>query len=211
MFALDLPGHGKSEGRGLQSIPAYAGTVLEWLDSIGLHKALFVGHSLGGGIALELAIHHAEHVLGLGLVGSAPRLKVNPEILANASSPTTFFKAIETITSWSYSHEAPAHLIELSGQRLAETRSSVFYGDLLACEAFNVTAQIDQIHQPTLVICGSEDRMTPPRSSQLLAGIIPGARLEIIPAAGHNVMLEQPQAVASVLAEFLAGVPYQPG
>src|SRR5512135_2219935 len=55
VYALDLPGHGKSGGRGQQSIPAYAQAVLAWLEQIGIHRAVFVGHSMGAAIALSIA------------------------------------------------------------------------------------------------------------------------------------------------------------
>ncbi len=61
------------------------------------------------------------------------------------------------------------------------------------------------------MICGQEDELTPLRYSQYLADQIQGASLEVIAEAGHMVMLERPQAVASALSGFLAQVPYQPG
>ena len=81
VFALDLPGHGKSGGRGQQSISTYAEVVLEWLESVGIHSAVFVGHSMGGAIAMTLALDHPEHVLGLGLVSAGARLRVAPAFL----------------------------------------------------------------------------------------------------------------------------------
>src|SRR5512136_2375769 len=52
IYALDLGGHGKSEGRGHQSIGAYASQVIDWLTAMGLHRAVFVGHSMGAAVAL---------------------------------------------------------------------------------------------------------------------------------------------------------------
>ena len=85
VYALDLPGHGKSEGRGQQSITAYAQCVLDWMDSLQMHKAVFIGHSMGGAVALTLGLQHPERVLGLGLVGTGARLKVAPAILEYAA------------------------------------------------------------------------------------------------------------------------------
>jgi pimeloyl-ACP methyl ester carboxylesterase len=211
IFALDLPGHGKSAGQGHQSIGAYVGTVLEWLGAMSLNRAVFVGHSMGGAIAMGLGIHYPEHVLGLGLVASGSRLRVDPELLMSTSSPTTFTKAIDFIIEESFSPSTDAQLVEIATKRLAETRPSVLYGDFLACDTFDVVDQLKQIRKPTLLVCGGEDKMTPPRYSQHIAGEIPGARLEIIPQAGHMVMLEQPVAVATALARFLAEIPYLAG
>jgi pimeloyl-ACP methyl ester carboxylesterase len=65
---------------------------------------------------------------------------------------------------------------------------------------------MDHVHEialPTLILCGEEDRMTPLKYSEYLRDRIPGARLVVIPRAGHMVMLEQPRAVNEAIAEFL--------
>ena len=208
IYAPDLPGHGKSGGRGQQSIQAYASNIIDWLESIGLHSALFVGHSMGSAIALTLALDYPEHILGLGLVGGGARLKMNPALLESASSDTTFQNAVDTVVGWSFSSQAPPELVALAGKRMAESRPSVLYGDFLACDSFDVTERLAEIQSPTLVVCGTEDRMTPLRNAQYLVDNIPGARLAAVPGAGHMVMLERPQAVAALLGEFLATVSY---
>lgn len=126
-------------------------------------------------------------------------------------SPTTFHRAVEIVSNAFFSQFADPHLVELAAARMAETRSTVFYGDFLACDQFDVSDQIQQIHQPVLVLCGAEDRLTPPHYSEFLAGQIPNARLEVIPQAGHMVMLEQPHAVATSLAKFLGNLSYHAG
>ncbi len=211
IYAPDLPGHGKSEGRGQQSIQSYAGLLLDWLAGLGIYQAVFIGHSMGGAIALALAIYHKDHVLGLGLFDTGAQLKVNPVILEKAANPTTYLSAVEMIVNASFSSSADPRMVELVGKRMAETRPSVLQGDFLACDSFNVTELVDQIHQPALIICGTEDRMTPMRYSQMLAGSISTSHLEVIPQAGHMAQLEQPQIVADALAKFLPLIPYTPG
>jgi pimeloyl-ACP methyl ester carboxylesterase len=208
VYAPDLPGHGKSGGRGQQSVPAYAEEILAWLASLGLHSAVFVGHSMGSAIALSLALNHPEHVLGLGLAGGGARLRVAPALLESAAQPATFQNAIESVVSWSFSPQTPAHLVELARQNMIETRPSVLYSDFLACDAFDESARIAEIRQPTLILCGEDDKMTPLRYSQFLASSIPNATLKIIPNAGHMVMLEQPLAVAEALSVFLSTISF---
>ena len=133
------------------------------------------------------------------------------EILTDAASPTTYRKANEAISRLAFSPSADPHLIELVVQRMAEIRQSVMHGDLLACNDFDATGRIERIRQPTLVLCGSDDRMTPLRYSQFLADTIPSGRLVVIPAAGHMLMLERPQAVAEALDVFLSGISYYAG
>jgi len=211
VFALDLPGHGKSPGRGQQSIAGYARCVWEWLGAVGLNRAAFIGHSMGGAIALEMAFQYPENVLALGLFATGTRLPIPPDILTDAASSTTYRKANEAISRLAFSPSADAHLVELVVRRMDETRQSVMQGDLLACNDFDATGRINRIRQPTLVLCGSDDRMTPLRYCQFLADTIPSGRLVVVPQAGHMVMLERPQVVADALGVFLSGISYYAG
>jgi pimeloyl-ACP methyl ester carboxylesterase len=212
VYALDLPGHGKSqESGGQQTIGGYVRLVLDFLEACKLHRAVFVGHSMGSALALTLAIHHPERVLGIGLLGSGVRLRVQPDLLSAADSPTTYHKAVEALMKRSFSPKTSPHLVELVRKRMVDTRQSVLYGDLLACNAFDVSERITRVHHPALVMCGIDDQMTPLRYAQYLADAIPGARLQLVPDAGHMLMLEQPQAVAEALGTWLKTIPYIPG
>ncbi|MBI1793525.1 MAG: alpha/beta hydrolase [Chloroflexi bacterium] len=211
IFAVDLPGHGKSEGLGHQIIGDYADHIIEFIKAVKLSSAVLVGHSMGGAIALDAAIRFPKRVAALGLVGSGSKLRVSPAILQSASSPSTFMDAVNIVKDFSYSEHASARLKELGAQKLAETRPTVLYGDFLACDAFNATDQLSKISAPTLIVCGADDKMTPPKYSELLRDTIPNARMEIVPKAGHMVMLEQPETVAELLAGFLNTISYQAG
>jgi pimeloyl-ACP methyl ester carboxylesterase len=205
MFALDLPGHGKSKGdRGCQSIGEYAQHIFHWLEAVGLHRAIFVGHSMGSGIALNLGLDYPEQVLGLVLIGGGVQLPVNAALLEEASNSTTYSRAVEKVVKWSFGPDTPENLIALASRTMKETRQSVFYGDLQACEGFNVEERVAQVHCPTLVICGELDKMTPVRANQHLANQIPDAHLELVANAGHMVMLEQPDKVADLLRNFVS-------
>jgi pimeloyl-ACP methyl ester carboxylesterase len=212
VYALDLPGHGKSSTLdGQQSIEGYAHHVIQWLDALQLRRAVLIGHSMGSAIALLLALDQTETVVGLGLIGAGARLRVLPQILNFATDPTTFYKATDLLVSHSFNASAPARLVELASRRLAETRQSVLYGDLVACDRFDVMDRLGSISQPTLVLCGADDQMTPLRFSQFLSSSIPEARLEVIPGAGHMVMLEKPGQVAESLFSFLKDLTFLPG
>ena len=212
VYAIDLPGHGKSStSDGQQSITEYARFLVQWLESLQLRRAVLVGHSMGSAIALILAIQHPEYVVGLGLLGAGARLRVNPELLKYIADQTTFYKATDLLVSCSFSANTPAHLVELALKRLLETRQSVLFGDLVACDRFDVMDQLGSIKQPALVICGEEDQLTPLRYAQYLANSIPDARLSIIPGAGHMSMLEKPDLVADSLLSFLQEVSFHPG
>lgn len=211
VYSVDLPGHGKSDQRGLQSIQDYTTRLLTWLEAIGLHRAVFIGHSMGGAIALTLARDHAEHVLGLGLVASGARLRVDPRLMENATNTQTFPTAIAMITAAAFGPDADLRLVELAGKRFSETRPSVLQGDLIACDNFNMIESLGTIRTPTLVIGSEKDNLTPLRYAQFLSDHIPGAELKVVTGAGHMVMLEQPQVVAKILAQFLSNIKYHPG
>lgn len=211
IYALDLPSHGKSEGIGRQSISDYAESVLAFMDSLKLRKAVFVGHSMGGAIALWLGIHRPARTLGLGLVATAPRLRVSQELLENAANLATCPLAVKTIIEWSFSPSTDARLKELASKRMSEVRSSVLHGDLQACAAYDETNLLGRIKAPALIVCGSEDKMTPFYLSQAMRERIKNALLHKVDGAGHMVMLEQPLVVAKVLDLFLNTIDYRPG
>lgn len=211
IYALDLPGHGKSEGRGQQTIEAYCQSIIRWMESINVYRAVFVGHSMGSAISLTMAFNHPEHVVALGLVGSGARLRVAPVILENSASSTTFPVAVKAIMEMAFSPHTDPRLMQLAGERMGTTRPTVLHGDFLACNVFDIMEGLNKIRVPTLVICGQDDQLTPVRYSQYLADQISKAQLKIIPEAGHMVMLEQPQAVADELSAFLSTLTYSPG
>jgi pimeloyl-ACP methyl ester carboxylesterase len=204
VYALDLPGHGHSDRSGCkQDIAGYALAVMEWMYALHLPAAIIVGHSMGGAIALNLALDFPEHVSGLGLVATAARLAVNPCLIADTAHILTYHKAVDAILNWSFSKFAPERLVQLSRKRMEEGRPSVLHSDLYSCDQFDVRDRVELIACPSLVISGSEDRMVPLRHAQYLASAIPNASLQIIPNAGHMVMLEEPKAVAQALGDFV--------
>ena len=211
IFALDLPGHGKSGGVGCQSIADYAHAILDFLDANHMNTAIFIGHSMGSAIALTLALDFPKRVLGLGLVGSGARLRVAPQILDDTAGESTFPAAVKLINEWAFSASSNPRLKELAAQRMAEIRPSVIHGDFLACNEFDVMGRLGEIAVPTLILCGADDRLTPVKYSEHLRDRIRNARLVTFPGAGHMVMLEQPEAVANAFAEFADSIPYRPG
>jgi pimeloyl-ACP methyl ester carboxylesterase len=192
----------------MQSINAHTEALVSWLDALDLHSSVLIGHSMGSAIALSMALDHPRRVLGLGLIGAGARLRVSPELLEQISNQTTFASGIAMIISRSFSPHAPERLVALATRRMAETRASVLYSDFLACDEFDVRDRLAEIRQSTLVLSGADDQMTPVRYAQFLASGINNAVLNVVPNAGHMVMLEQPLAVASAIGNFVGGIPY---
>jgi len=211
VFSLDLPGHGKSEGPGCQSVADYADGVVGFMDVAGLPRAVFVGHALGGAIALTLAIDHPERVAGIGLISTGSRLPIASSVLENAANPATFILAVQSLQELMHIPQSEKYLKDQVFKHLSSIRPTLFHGDLRACDQFDVTTRLDAIRTPVLVLCGTDDQLTPRRFSESLAGQISGAALQTIDGAGHLVMLEQPRRVSALLSVFLKSIPYMPG
>lgn len=206
VYAIDLPGHGRSQGVGFQSVAAYCGAIIDFLAALDLYRAHFVGHSLGGAIALNLALDYGQHVEGLGLIASGAHFDLPADMLDYLSSPTSAPVGLQILQQHSFSAKARPDLVNRSLEALKATRSSVLYGDWTACAQFDVRARAAEVTAPAYIAAGSQDRLTPPAQSRFLAGSLPNARLEVIAEAGHLVMLEQPAAVAHGLRAFLEQV-----
>ncbi len=204
VYALDLPGHGHSAGQSRRTIADYAAVVAAFAAALDLSSFVLAGHSMGGAIALECALHDAGRVAGLILVATGARLRVAPQLLAAVEHD--FPAAVSQLVELAHGAQVDPQLDRIFRRRLREVAPAVLRDDFLACDAFDRRADLAAIAVPTLVICGAADRMTPAPYSRFLAEQIAGATLVIVPDAGHMVMLERQalpfvvQAVRSFLA-----------
>ena len=206
IHAPDLPGHGQSEGAGRQSIEAYADDVISFMQSLKIRAAVMAGISMGSAIALTLALKYPKKVTGLALLGGGAKMRVAASVLETAGNPNTFEAAVDLINTNCFSKNALPGLLQLSRQHMLKMRPPVLLGDFLACNEFNVMDQLEKINIPTLIICGAQDKMTPPKFSESLRDGIAKTTLHILDHAGHLVMLEQPDEVAELLKQFLDGL-----
>ena len=206
VLALDLPGHGKSEGVALHAVGEYARVVEAFLSSLDIYKTVLVGHSLGGAVALELCLSSPKRVAGLGLISSGARLSMSPEILEALSTPATFAQAYTLLEKRLFGQQVKAEVVEKTLAMLHAVRPGVLYGDWSACEQFDCCDRVSQITCPAWVAVGIEDRLTPVYYSRYLAEQIGEAELELYRGAGHMLLLEKPHQLANGLARFLSRV-----
>jgi pimeloyl-ACP methyl ester carboxylesterase len=211
VITLDLPGHGKTAGPGRQSVHDYARDVAEFIDFLGLSRAVYVGHSMGGAIALVLALDYPDRVAGIGLISTGPSLPIPSSVIDNAANPSTLHLAIKCLQELSFGSHTPPTLKEMVLNRLSGIRQTLLLNDLLACDRFNLTDRLHAIRTPVLVVCGLDDKLTPIHFSEKLSGQIPGAALQTVEDAGHMLILEQPGRLAKLISVFLATIPYRPG
>lgn len=205
-FAIDLPGHGQRADTLPPEVSvldyARAAHTIIWHE-LGLDHPVIAGHSLGGAVALMMGLEYGDEVGGLILIGTGARLRVHPDLLEGARSASE--AATRQLKSLAF---APAHAETMLDDMLAEEQarpaSSMLYRDLSACNIFDCMTRLAEIHLPTLIICGTEDRLTPVKYSQYLHDHIAGSTLRLIPDAGHYVMREQPQQVNQAIEDWLA-------
>lgn len=200
-YAVDLPGHGRSEGPGRDSIQAYASWLVAFLDAAGLERAVLVGHSMGGAIAQMMALRYPDRIAGLGLVATGARLRVAPAILDGVLKNTA--AAVRLICDFAFGPEASPELVRQGRRQMGAVPAEVLHGDFVACDTFDVMEQLGAISVPTFVLCGTQDQLTPSKYSIRLRDLIAGADLHLVDGAGHMVMVEQPLAVTRVLTAFL--------
>lgn len=201
VYALDLPGHGKSPGPGRDSIAGYCDAVYGFVQALGLARVVLAGHSMGGAIVQEFALHYPGRLAGIVLVGTGARLRVASAILDGIRS--NFPAAASAITDGVHAQDAPAQLRRLYLQRYQENDPDVLYGDFYACDRFDRRADVGRIETPALIVCGVGDVMTPPKFSESLAQSLPNARLALIAKAGHMVALEAPEETTAAVEAFL--------
>ncbi|HID88588.1 MAG TPA: alpha/beta hydrolase [Anaerolineae bacterium] len=202
-YAVDLPGHGRSGGTGRERIEEYAADLVGFLDALGIEQAVLIGHSMGGAIAQTVALAHPRRVDGLVLLATAARLRVAPAILEGLE--TDFERTIRLISQWAWGPGADPLWIERGREMMEACGPHVLRKDFLACDRFDIRNRVTEISCPTLVLVGSEDRMTPLRFGQWLADQLPKGKFVLVEGAGHMLMLERPQEVLEVVTAFLLG------
>jgi pimeloyl-ACP methyl ester carboxylesterase len=200
ILAIDLPGHGRSKGSGESGVGNYCLLVKKLLDSLPLKKIILVGHSLGAAVTLQFALNYPQKIEGIVAVGGGMKMPVNPSLLEFLKTNPT--ESVELICKFSVAKENRAKFMAPLIKSLTHTRIDVLQGDLLACDKLDLTEELRKISLKALVICGVEDKMTPPEFSRQISEGISGAKLCLIEGAGHMVMMERPEEFNEALNKF---------
>ncbi len=203
-LAIDLPGHGqRADSLPEQvSVMEYARSAHEIIfDDLHLDHPVIAGHSLGGALALMMGLEYASELGGLILIGTGARLRVHPDLLRGAKeAPQQTNQQMQRLALATSTNPA---ILSSTADEQAKTEPNMLYRDLAACNIFDVMPRLGEISLPTLIICGTEDRLTPVKYSEYLHHQIAGSTLRIIPQAGHYVFREQPEAVNRAIEEWM--------
>lgn len=215
-ISIDLRGHGESDAPFWRySLEQYATDVKEVLAGLGIARALFVGLSMGG--YLEFTLYRLYPELILGLVFADTRAEADkPEQLqwrftlaqrTGAIGPAAVIADMLPKLLAPKTYERDPDLVERVRFIQAAAPVPGIIGDLMAmAERPDSTDLLSSIKVPTLVLVGEDDVLTTPADAQRIAMGIPGAKLVIIPDAGHLSNMEQPDIFNRVVGELAAGL-----
>lgn len=202
LYALDLPGHGNSEGQAYDSIEAYSQVVIEFIDHLELSSLYLVGHSMGSAIIQQIALINADYVKGLILIGGGAKLKVNPAFLMALQSSVEKGSPLPDLTPFNYASRIDPKQIQQIESRFEPRDPLVLLKDLQACNVFNIMDKVSQIQQPILAITGEKDQMTPPKYALFYETAHSNSKVVIPSEAGHMVMVERPDLVVKEILHF---------
>ena len=209
--AVDLPGHGGSEGPALASIEAMGEWLARATEALGLAPAHLVGHSMGTFVVLEAAAKRPDVARSLVLLGTAGAMPVHPALQAAADADDPV--AGRLITSWGIGsrahtggHASPGMwLIGGNTSLLDRARPGVLGGDLAACDAYDsAEAAAARVPCPVTLVLGREDRMTPNKRAAGMIDAFEDARTVYLDRVGHFLQIESPIPVREAIAEALA-------
>ena len=228
VLAPDLIGHGASaKPMGDYSLGAHAATLRDLLDRLGIDRVTLVGHSLGGGIALQFCYLFPDRVERLVLVSSGGLGRSVSPLLRSATLPGADWVLALAASGWVRARaDAVGATLSRLGLRASADVAEAWHGFTSLGEAdtrraFLATTRsvIDPggqtvtahdhlpmaIEVPTLVVWGTNDRMIPAWHATTAQQAIRGSRVELFEGAGHFPHLEQPERFAALLGDFMAG------
>jgi len=211
ILAIDLPGHGGSEGPHLSSIEEMADWLQSLIQTLSPSPVGLIGHSMGALVALETTARHPDLVITLALIGISVPMSVNADLLTKTQHDIP--AAVQLIVTWAFGRRAHIGgtqtpglwMLEGGRQLLLKSGDGQLHADFQACNNYADGLQAaGKVKCPTLLVAGSDDRMTPPSSAEKLGQNIKNAKTTVIPGAGHMMMIEEPDIMLKTLSQFVS-------
>ncbi len=212
----DLRGHGASAPTTTPfTLYDAVGDALAILDHLQVARAVWIGLSIGGMVALRAALRHPDRVAGLVLLDSDAgeetgwhRLRYRAMALGVRSiGMRPFLPSIVRLMFGATTHREQAALVrEWRDRMAAQDVPSMLRGLEALLGRDSVLGQLGEITAPTLILAGAEDRALPPAVSRRIHERLPGSRFQEIAGAGHLAALERPEAVNHAILDFLGSL-----
>jgi len=191
-----------SEGNGEVTISGYSRCVVELMDMLDLKNVMLGGHSLGGAIALDVALRDSARLAALLLVGTGVRLRVLPAIFSLIRED--YGLAVEGVANFVFSPHASAELVNEEKQLLGKISPDLLIKDFTACDSFDIMDKLATVTVPTLIACGKEDRLTPAKYSEYMHSKLANSEMVLFDDCGHMAMLEKSDELNRCVSSFLA-------
>lgn len=188
------------------AMPDFSDDAAALLDALGIERAIVLGHSMGGAVAVRFALDHPDRVLGLVLVGAAPDWRT-PAMLALAESVTALSDPIDrafirAFQCGTFTAPVPPSFLDLVVEESGKVPARVWQAALAGLIGANGRHELGRIAAPTMLVWGDHDDVVSRRDQDALLAAIPGSRLLVYPGIGHAPHWEAPEAFARDLADF---------
>tara|TARA_Y100001970_G_scaffold41512_1_gene51351 strand:+ start:41139 stop:41912 length:774 start_codon:yes stop_codon:yes gene_type:complete len=204
VYALDLPGHGNSDGESLKSIEEMSSWLDKVIKKIGIEKLSIIGHSQGCLVALDYSNKFSNKVKKLIFIAGSYEIPVNQSLISLAESGN--MESLNLMMKWGYGYSKqfiggnPLQKILNSSREVRE----VLAVDLKACNNYkNGLAATKKINCPSLFVFGELDKMIKINKGKEFSSLVPGSKTHIIKECGHMIILENPFEMREKVAEFL--------
>lgn len=210
LVTVDLRGHGGSTRSSTPSVySAFVEDLRALFTALDLHDVTLIGWSMGGHIALKYALEIGDPVTRLVLTGSGPRFKPEPgDPLASAVQGVAAL--LNGMGRMSGTTPPPAGETDLIGtlDRLSTMglppQIAAGLGTFRGMVAEDLTERLPELTTPLAVFTGRRDPVWPPRSSEALVALVPGAELRIFENSGHAAFADEADAWNAALLRFVA-------
>jgi pimeloyl-ACP methyl ester carboxylesterase len=204
VIAVDLPGHGASrlpDEAGMDEYVEAASAVLQ--DRGG--PVTIAGHSLGGAVALALAARKPDRLKGVMLISTCMKLShANRRVdeLLHALPMPLRKVLLDASMHAMFGPGASGQAVQHGLQDLLACSPAAVDRDIEIARSMDLEEAARSLRIPVRLLCGSADSVTPVSASQYLLDLIPGAKLEVVHAAGHMLPLERPDTVGDRILQF---------
>jgi pimeloyl-ACP methyl ester carboxylesterase len=203
-LAVDLPGHGATDGYVPDSIDAAADFLNAFLNELEIQRPIcYIGQSMGGLIGLQFALTYPTRLNRLVLMATAARIQLHPDFLQQAVTGQWDIAFLHQ----SFAPEVPEEQKELVLSQFRQTRLKPNASDFMGVTLKDLSQDISALQIPTLILTGDDDVIISPRKSTMLQRQIPGSRLVTVPGAGHYLHVEKSEKIAEEIMHFLQGEP----